>query len=404
MPKIQKEDALVSSWHLDAPRALFSAPSALPQRVDVAVIGGGVMGTAACYWLASTGLQVALLEAHWLGFGASGRNAGLVLAGSGPLEDPAVLRRVCEVEQIDVCYTQPGHLALASSPTVWEHIQDEVARRSPTQSPLYALDRAACEDLLHLRIAPRFYGGRWLPSGAMLHPMRFVYGLAVAAQRHGASIAPQTIARTISRRRDGGIVVETNRGALQAREVICACNAMTRTLLPALARCFEPIRGQMLATDPLPRLFRMGMAVDWGSVYWRQADHGAILLGGYRGLDPEPETGCVAELNPRIQAALEAFLPEAFPGFPAFRVRRRWAGIMDETRDGRPIIGAVPDTPNCWVIAGFGGHGLPGALGASKALTDRITAGTSSVNLQAYDPARFSATRPQSAPVESGVE
>ena len=62
---------------------------------------------------------------------------------------------------------------------------------------------------------------------------------------------------------------------------------------------------------------------------------------------------------------------------------------MDETRDGRPLIGPAPATPDCWVIAGFGGHGMPGALGAGKAIAEAIGGGDSLASLQAFDPARF---------------
>ena len=86
-------------------------------------------------------------------------------------------------------------------------------------------------------------------------------------------------------------------------------------LLPELAPCFEPIRGQMLATEPLPPLFPMGMAVDWGSVYWRQAGDGSILLGGYRGLDPEPETGYTEALIRISRRRWRAFCPKHFPAF-----------------------------------------------------------------------------------------
>ena len=380
---------MISSWHQDADRANFAAPASLPDRADVVVVGGGVMGVAVCYWLARAGLQAVLLESRWLAWGASGRNAGLALAGTGPLEDAALMRHVLVEEGIDAAYAQPGHLTLASSAAIWERIRDEVARRPPELSPLYALEWADCEELLQLQIAPHFYGGRWLPAGGMLHPVRFVYGLAAAARRRGAQIATETAAYAISPLHGGGLMLATSRGVIQTRKVVCACNAATVDLLPELASCFQPVRGQLVATEPLPPLFRMGMAVDWGTVYWRQTENGTIVLGGYRNLDPQSETGRVEAVNPHIQSALSRFLPEAFPGFPRFQISRRWVGIMDETMDGRPLIGPSPVTPDCWVIAGFGGHGIPAALGAGKAVADALVDNALSPILQVFDPARF---------------
>jgi gamma-glutamylputrescine oxidase len=140
----------------------------------------------------------------------------------------------------------------------------------------------------------------------------------------------------------------------------------------------------------LPRLFSIGLGVDWGTVYWRQAPDGVIVLGGYRNHDPLAETSDRAWVNPRIQEALSHFLPDTFPDFPPFHVNQRWAGIMDYPVDGQPVIGAMPHLPNQWIIAGFGGHGLPVALGASKAVAEAIVTGRTPAVLEPFDPGRFS--------------
>ncbi|HEU4322724.1 MAG TPA: FAD-dependent oxidoreductase [Roseiflexaceae bacterium] len=388
-----------SFWQQSTERAPFPAPARLPAYADALVIGGGALGTAVCYWLARAGLRTVLLEQHGLGWGASGRNAGLMLAGAGPLEDPALLRQILAEEHLEVGYHQPGHLALASGPEIWSRICEEVARRAPQLPPLHALDRAACEDLLGTRIAPGFWGGRWLPSGGAVHPLRLIDGLATAAAARGAVIATETVVQSIAHA-GADLHVATSRGVVRAGALVCACHSACADLLPELAPCFRPIRGQMLATEPLPPLFRMGMAVDWGTLYWRQAENGTVLLGGYRRLDPEAETGQHAALNPLIQTALERFLPEAFPEMPPVRVAQRWAGIMDETPDGRPLAGPAPLTSGCWVLAGFGGHGLPGALGFAHALAQAVVTGTIPPAIQPYNPARHTDAAASGGPCE----
>src|SRR5206468_2517814 len=82
---------------------------------------------------------------------------------------------------------------------------------------------------------------------------------------------------------------------------------------------------------------------------------GSVLIGGCRDADPGPERSGRAALNPRIQAALAAFLPEAFPDAGPVAVARRWAGIMDATPDGRPLLGAWPGDGGMWIAAGLGG-------------------------------------------------
>ncbi|HEX6038514.1 FAD-dependent oxidoreductase, partial [Longimicrobium sp.] len=144
----------------------------LPARVEVAVAGGGVIGMAVAYALARRGARVLVLESRLPGWGASGRNAGLVLGSPASLRE---LRAVLDEEEIDAGYGEPGHLALASSPEVMDRFRAELAARPAGAAPLQVLDRAQCEALLGLRMAPRFQGGRWMPVAGALHPARFLY-------------------------------------------------------------------------------------------------------------------------------------------------------------------------------------------------------------------------------------
>ena len=85
-------------------------------------------------------------------------------------------------------------------------------------------------------------------------------------------------------------------------------------------------------------------------------------------------------------------LPETFPDFPPVEIAWRWAGVMDQTPDGRPLVGRWPETSDLWVAAGFGGHGLPPALRVGKAIAAAIACGETSTELRHFDPARFGQT------------
>jgi gamma-glutamylputrescine oxidase len=363
----------------------------LPSASDVVVVGGGVLGIAATYWLSKQGLSVVLLEAAQLGGGASGRNAGFMLCGSSPLESPALIRGVLQDENIDAEFVEPGHLALASSAELKEKVFQEIAKRPASAVPLHWLDHGQCEDLMGLHISDRFCGGRWFPSGRTIHPTRFVYGLANAAARLGSVMACNTAAVKFdsSDTRSDRIHVLTSKGRVSARHVVVACNVKTGEFLPELRQVLTPVRGQVFCTAKMRSIFRIGLAVDWGTVYWRQASDGTIVLGGYHNLDPLTEATAQEGLNPKIQSALLRFLPDAFPGFPQVSVYQRWSGIMDETIDGNPIVGRWLDGRNIWMVAGCGGHGLPPALGLGKALAESIAQGRLSAALSSFDPARF---------------
>jgi gamma-glutamylputrescine oxidase len=364
----------------------------LPARSRVVVVGGGVIGVSAAYHLARLDVEVLLLEARGLAWGASGRNAGLVLGAPATLDG---VRAVLHLEGIDAGYEEPGHLALASSPAVLERMHAEVAARAPAASPVHVLDPGACEEVLRTHVSRRFAGGRWMPRAGAVHPARFVYGLAAAAVRRGAAVASRT--RVLGIRGagpGGGLEVRTARGTVRAEQVVLACGARTGLLWPALAGVLLPARGQALATRPLAPLFPVALAVDYGAVYWRQTADGVVVLGGFQHLDPGAEATGREALNPRIQHALAGFLPDAFPALGRVAVARRWAGIMDRTPDDRPVVGPVPGAPGLWVAAGFGGHGLPPALEAGRSLARAVAGGGRPEGLEALDPGRFAAGAP----------
>ena len=348
------------------------------------------MGLSTAYWLAGASLRITLVEARHVGFGASGRNAGLMLAGTSQLEAPQHLLSVLSREQIDAEYRQTGHLALAASDEMLDRMHAEAAARSPDAPSLSVLDRAACEELLHTRIADGLLGGRWYPAGAVVHPSRLLRGLATAAALRGAHIAETTVVHGIRTRRGVDFAdVETSRGRITARHVVVAANAATRTLVPGLSTSFRPQRGQMLATRPVRHVFGPAMAIDWGTVYWRQTTTGAIVLGGCSHVDAAAERTSRARVNPRIQAALSNVLNGAFPDLPPLRIARRWAGIMDQTLDGRAIVGPSSAGSTQWVVAGFGGHGLPPAIAVGREVAAGVLAGEVPPTLDRFDPRRF---------------
>jgi glycine/D-amino acid oxidase-like deaminating enzyme len=224
----------------------------------------------------------------------------------------------------------------------------------------------------------------------VVHPGRLIRGLATAAAKRGAHIAETTTVRRVRPIRGSDAVeLETSAGRLRARHVVVAANVATGRLIPALARAFTPVRGQMLSTSPLRPLFRPAMAIDWGAVYWRQNASGAIVLGGCAAVDGAAERTSRDRLNPRIQAALSEVLNEAFPDLPPLRIARRWAGIMDQTVDRRPVVGRWPSGSTQWVVAGFGGHGLPPAIAVGQAVAAAIVDGNTPPTLDRFDPRRF---------------
>jgi gamma-glutamylputrescine oxidase len=374
----------------DTPESYWQASSSararrsaqLPTRTDVVVIGGGLLGAATAYWLARAGVATVLIEQSQLASGATGRNGGFMVAGTAErypaaaarlghataravwqltLDNRALLRRVLAEEEIDCDYREPGHLHLALGDVQLAQLAGDVAAMRADGFAADLLDRRQLQALIATPLGLSISGGLFAPEDGLLHSAQLVYGLAAAAERHGAQLVTDTALTSLAP--DGnGVLAQTTRGDLRANTAVVAANAWIDQIIPALAGRVTPVRGQALAFAPTPAIFAhgMGVALTPTGEYWQQAPDGTIVLGGCRAVAPGQDVGIRdSRPTPEVQAALEQVLPGLFPALVGLRVARRWAGPMAFTADYLPIADRAPDLPNTWVVGGFCGHGMP---------------------------------------------
>lgn len=391
----QTGDEPSSYWQHTTSPLLMSTD--IPRTVEVAVIGGGLFGTATAYWLARAGRQVALLDRTGVAYGASGRNGGFVVAGmhesypaaiarlghgtaravlSLTYDNQAVLREVLAEEGIDCDYREPGSLGLALGETQLAEEHSTAAQLQADGFPVRLLDRAEVQELIQTPLGPEISGGKLLPGQALVHSTKFIQGLARAAQQHGAHIYQ---ARAIRLAQGGAnVLVETERGTIQAGAVMVALNAWTSELLPQMRGIIVPVRGQALAYAPVAPIFSTAAFATLTETeeYWQQTLDGSIVLGGCRALAPARDVN-VWEQTPtsEIQHALEQVFPRLFPQLSGLRVTRRWAGLMAFTPDRIPVIDRVPELTNTWFIGGLSGHGMPFGMLVSKMLAEMVQNG-----------------------------
>lgn len=376
---------------LDAPRTPRPSLSG-DLTADVCVIGAGLCGTATTRALARAGVDVAWVEAHTVAHGATGRNAGFILQGTAERYDRAVAlmgRERCqrihgwtvenhtriaatiEAEGIDCGYQVRGSLQLASS--------EREERELIASHDLLRADGFEAELVRGGELGPAleeagFRLGVILPRDGELHPAAFVQGAADAAVRSGARLFEGTRVLRVDASEPGAAVVHTHAGAISCAVVVVCTNAWVGQLLPWFSDKVDPVRGQMLATAPVPPLFDRPIYADHGFDYWRQAPDGRIVLGGWRNLDPEAEVGFEETLHAGIQERMSSFL-HRFPALRDAPVTHRWSGTMGFARDGLPLVGAAPGTPAALVGAGFTGHGFGFAWLAGEALATMVLEG-----------------------------
>lgn len=349
------------------PRPSERYPGRLPDRADVLVVGGGITGVSLLHHLGKGGIDAVLVERNHLASGASGRNAGFLLAGvadsyveavrifgrsqARDIWNMTIENHIEEIEAIagqEVGHRRKGSAILASG--------EREAQRLAESAELLREDGFECG-----------WDGECLtnPTDGEVTPSLLVGAFARQAPpgsvREGVEI-------TGIEPRGGEVIVHAHGDDCRAGMVIMATNAYTSQLLPQVA--IRPTRAQMLASSPVPStVCERPTYSHFGYRYWRQLPGGEVLIGGWRDTSMATEVGYDDEPTPAIQTHLEAHLHQLSP---SAKVAHRWAGIMGFTESGLPMIGAVEGMKNVYLCAGYNGHGMGFAFMSAKQLVQTL--------------------------------
>jgi glycine/D-amino acid oxidase-like deaminating enzyme len=363
----------------------------LPESVDVAVVGAGFCGLSAALALAKRESRVAVLEAETLGWGASGRNGGMVCTGlklpvptliarygreavqqmyAASLESIDVVERIVQEERIHCAFSRCGQLEVACKETHFNAYAEAAARiKQEFHHQLHIIPRSELRNEIGSDI---YYGGMVDEASAGVNPAQFVNGLAKAAQRAGAGLYEHTRVVDVKPEVANGSLrfrVATTRGSLIAKEVLLASGAYTTSATPALLRKVIPIGSYIIATEVLPSDLAHELSprnrVIYDSKhflhYYRLTPDNRILFGGRAAFFPESENTVreSAEL-------LRKGMIEVYPQLRDTKVEFVWGGTLDFTLDVMPHSGTLE---GMHFAVGFAGHGVAAAtwMGAKLA-------------------------------------
>jgi glycine/D-amino acid oxidase-like deaminating enzyme len=342
-------------------------PGTLPDKADVLIIGGGIAGTSLLWHLTRLRIDAVLVERHHLAWGASGRNAGFLLAGVASSYAEAVRTYGRDVARDVWAVTNENHDRMIEAAR-----GQKVGHRRLGSAVLPASDDErelliASEHLLQEDgFEARWDGSRLInPRDGEIDPAAMVAALARQARDRAIREGVHVTALE-SRRR--GVIVTAGEAQCEAGVVILATNAYSPQLVPSVK--IQPTRAQMVATAPDPSpIADMPVYSNFGYRYWRQLATGEVLLGGWRDTSLEAEKTYDDQPTAEIQGHLDAALGELHV---SAAVTHRWAGTMGFTESGLPLAGPLEGMPNVYICAGFTGHGMGFAFMTAKRVAEAI--------------------------------
>lgn len=370
---------------------------------DVLIIGAGLAGLSAAYWLHKKDphLSIAIIDKGEIGAGASGRNAGFITCGSTEhfsrmtsaygenkanklwkfTEDNHrllvkefgldLLQKRCE-------YKQRGSWTLAATEHEVEVIQKSVARLKEKNVQVEWFDK----DFVDKKMSCEgFYGGAKYHDDGEIHPVKFLqllssYFKTVPVLEHREVFG-------IKEKNERLLVTAQNTEVL-TDSIVLATNAYSSQLFLYFKDKITPARGQIMVTAPVPQFLEpcyCSFVLD----YFRQLTDGRVLIGGFRNADLEKEVGFSDEVNPVVQDKLEEFLQRHFPPLRDVPIDYRWSGVMGFATDGYPMVGSLPEDPRIFFTAGFTAHGLGYTFKMGQVLAELM--------LEGKDPGIFSGRR-----------
>ncbi len=383
--------------------------TALPDEVDVAIVGGGVMGLGLAYELAlrqksaAAGrkpLRIAVLEASHLVAGASGRNGGGLRMQWGDPDNVRVMmrsieicRRLAQRLRINLWFRQGGYLFLARSERSERLLVRNLDVHREVGAPTRLLDPTQVQRLNPYINTRDVRLASYNPQDGVVFPWAFVWGYAAKAAELGVLIKTHQPVDALESGPGDRMTLRLAGGRkLVAQRVVNATGAWAGKLNRSVGLHFptKAHRHEILSTEPL-KPFLDPLIVDFDTgLYASQSTRGELVTG-ITVADPPGvhRDGLDNGSSLRFLAEIGRTLTDILPITRSLHPLRQWAGPYDASADGDAIVGPSPGLDNLIQICGFTGHGFMMAPAVAEMLAAYLHDGTSHPMLTRWDPKRF---------------
>ena len=351
---------------------------------EVILVGGGVVGNAAAYYLAKRGVEVIVLEgSDSIGHGGSSRNGGGVRqSGRDVRELPYAIYGIkniwptlSEELGVDVEYVRKGNLRLGLNE---DHIKILEGLTANAQGLGLDVTMVSAEEVKDIcpHLSDQVVGASWCPTDGHANPMKTTLAYFKRARELGVTFISGAKVTAIKKIRGKARQVVVEDGTIfEGEHIILAAGYESRFIADSVGINIPmyPYFGSAIVTEAQPKMFDIMLGVATAEIYGHQCAHGSFVFGSGTGLEPtkKPDMDDLKLMSLEGSANCRCIM-KYVPKLKDAKIVRTWGGWMDMTPDGVPVISPVEEVPGLIIACGMCGHGFGTAPAVGYMLSQMV--------------------------------
>jgi len=357
------------------------------QTAEVVIIGGGIVGSSIAYHLTAAGCKDVLVTERETaqGKGSTGKSMGGVRAQfSTAINIQMSLYSIPFYASFDerlgypADYRPQGYLFCATNEKHLAYLRANYQKQiAMGLKDVRLIEGNAIREMFPQLRGDDIVGGSFCSSDGFVDPYSVMIGFMAWAADHAARLWKGTQVTGIDREAEGTFTVQTNRGAVSARNVVNAAGPWAKSVaaMAGVDLPVEPLRRMLVPTEPFDQFPHSApMIIDMSNGFHFRPEALGFLLAWN---DPEETPGYKMDFDPAFTEKILVRAADRVPVFENLAVnpKRAWAGLYEMTPDHHPILGEAPGVPGFFLANGFSGHGVMHAPATGKILSDLILTG-----------------------------
>jgi sarcosine oxidase subunit beta len=370
----------------------------LPQKTDVLIIGGGIIGTSIAYYLCKKGVNdVLLLEKSLLGSGATGKCVGGIRTQFSTkinIEFSRLSRKVFdhfELEfDVDPEFHPVGYLFLAARNDQWKILNENARLMKAMGLKVELLEPFEIQDRWPFLRVDDLLGGSYSAMDGFAGPYEVLRGFTSKARHLGAVIREGIEVTGIQTKKGRVHAVETSTGERVITPIVINAAGPHAARVAAMAGLdlpVRPLRRQLYYTDPfedMPPRLPMVIDLEYGW-YMRREGQGLLLAG-----PQDSKSSFNQEIDFEGQEWTARRSLHRVPILEHSKIAGGWAGLYEISPDHHAIIGSFPELSGFICANGFSGHGFQHSPAAGILVAELIVDGEAEMlDIHPLRPQRF---------------